>query len=157
MRVSVRFSWQAYLLDTLRMALRCLLFIRVAILLRNIRSHTRAHTHTHAHSHRQQLSHTHTHPRAFRQIHSLHLHTRVCARNTYSLAHTRATHIQDRFAAPAASGWADVVVHFAFDADDNRHVVEIRLVHQDLALVAEEHSAAGPHLKTRSARELLMA
>jgi hypothetical protein len=65
--------------------------------------------------------------------------------------------MQDRFAAPAASGWADVVVHFAFDADDNRHVVEVRLVHQDLALVAEEHSAAGPHLKTRSALELLAA
>ena len=48
-------------------------------------------------------------------------------------------------------------MHFAFDADDNRHVVEIHLVHQDLALVAEEHNAAGPYLKTRSALELLAA
>ena len=59
--------------------------------------------------------------------------------------------------APAASGWTDVVVHFAFGADDNHHVVEIHLVHQDMALIAEEHSVAGPHLNTWSAQELQTA
>mmetsp|Transcript_3380 Transcript_3380/g.10394 ORF Transcript_3380/g.10394 Transcript_3380/m.10394 type:complete len:475 (+) Transcript_3380:340-1764(+) len=65
--------------------------------------------------------------------------------------------IRNRFAEPTTGGWADVLVQFAFDADDNRHIVEVRLVHQDLSLVAEEHNAVGPYVKTRSALELLEA
>jgi hypothetical protein len=65
--------------------------------------------------------------------------------------------VWNRFAEPTTGGWADVLVQFAFDADDNRHIVEVRLVHQDLALVAEEHNALGPYVKTRSALELLEA
>lgn len=65
--------------------------------------------------------------------------------------------IWNRFGEPTSGGWADVLVHFAFDADDNRHIVELRLVHQDLALVAEEHNAMAPYVKTRSALELLVA
>ena len=71
----------------------------------------------------------------------------------------RLLRIKDRFTAPTAGGWADVLVNFVFenDAAKQKHVVELQLQHENLLLVRKEGGGHKDYNEFRSAFELLEA
>ena len=69
----------------------------------------------------------------------------------------RLLRIKDRFTAPTAGGWADVLVNFVFVDDDSKHVCELQLQHESMLLVRKEGGGHEDYNEFRSAFELLEA
>merc|ERR1711920_271157 len=63
--------------------------------------------------------------------------------------------IENRFATPPPSGWADCQLMLTFTEDEKHHICEIQLVHPQLFLVRDSMGAHKEYVKLRCAGELL--
>eukprot|EP00039_Didymoeca_costata_P005256 m.79992 g.79992 ORF g.79992 m.79992 type:complete len:1068 (+) comp12735_c0_seq1:196-3399(+) len=65
--------------------------------------------------------------------------------------------IKDRFGKSSADGWADTVVQFYFQDDENRHICEFQLLHSRMVTVRTNQNASAAFNRYRSAHEMLSA
>lgn len=63
--------------------------------------------------------------------------------------------VKNRFGRPTTAGWADCMIAFSLKGDDNKHICELQLIHQEMMTVRRECGAHDAFCIFRSAAELL--
>ena len=67
----------------------------------------------------------------------------------------RVVRIKNRFEATTPGGWGDIMVNFYFEADQNKHIVELQLMHGRMMTVRKAMKGHTAYNQARTAAELL--